>query len=110
MNAAVLQLADMQMAITSGRLTWRIHALERMLERDISRKDVRTVVVNGEIIEEYPSSYIYPACLVCGTRSRGPLHVVIAWDAIRRWAYIITAYVPDEEHFTKDFRVRRRGE
>jgi len=108
-DTGAINFPDIQEAVAKGRVTWRLHAIERMFERNISRQDVRMAVHQGEIIESYPSSYLYPACLLFGKCTQGPLHVVIAWDSSKEWVYIITAYMPDEDHFTDDFRIRKRG-
>ena len=43
-------------ALRSGRLWWRVHALERMPKRHLSTRYVKQVSLNGEVIEEYPTS------------------------------------------------------
>ena len=40
--------------MTASRLVFRVHALRRMVLRNISDSDVRTVLTTGEIIEEAP--------------------------------------------------------
>jgi hypothetical protein len=42
------------------KLTFRIHAIQRMFERQISPEDVRSVVESGETIQEYPDDIPYP--------------------------------------------------
>ena len=37
-----------------GRIHWHQHALERFLERGISRAEIVSAIMNGEIIETYP--------------------------------------------------------
>ena len=41
----------LQNAVKNGNIEWQRHALERMMERGITRKLVKEVLVNGEIIE-----------------------------------------------------------
>jgi len=43
----------LQKVVNEGRIEWLKHSLERMMERGISRNEVKQVLVNGEIIEEY---------------------------------------------------------
>lgn len=60
---------------------WSTHCLERMQERDISREDVRSCVLRGEIIEEYPSDYPFPSCLIFGyTVQERAIHTIIGMD------------------------------
>jgi len=49
-------------------LRWTNHILERILRRGISTEDVESVLINGEIIEQYPSDYPFPSCLLLGYR------------------------------------------
>ncbi len=93
--------------VNSNRITWQRHAFQRMLERDISRKDVKYVLVHGEIIEEYANDFPFPSYLILGfINSNRPLHVVAALDKKAGWCYIITAYWPDLLHFKDDFKTR----
>jgi hypothetical protein len=100
-------IKEIQSAFAVGRVKWRLHALQRMLERGISRADVASVVGSGEIIESYPTGKSFPACLIFGLVGDRPMHAVVAWDAETETAYIITAYQPDQEHFGVDFKTRR---
>ncbi len=56
----------MQDAIIKSRIEWQRHALEKMMERGISRKAVRDVLLNGKIIESYPDDKPYPNALFLG--------------------------------------------
>lgn len=94
-------------AFAAGRVKWRLHALQRMLERGISRAEVGDAVARGEVIETYPSGKPFPACLVLGFPGTRPIHAVIGWDAAIETVYVVTVYEPDLEHFQADFRTRR---
>jgi len=94
-------------AIRNGAIEWHRHALERMLERGISRSDVKDVLLIGEVIEEYPSDYPYPSVLLLGKPDGVPLHVVVALNQIQATLYIITTYLPDTAHFHDDYKTRR---
>ena len=97
----------MRSAFASGQVKWRLHALQRMLERNIGRADVAQVVATGEVIETYPVGKPFPACLIGGRAGSRPIHAVIGWDAGAEMAYMITVYEPDLEHFEADFKTRR---
>ena len=51
----------------------------------------------------------YPSALFFGWAEGKPLHGVVALDETNEWAYVITAYEPDLEHFEADYRTRRKG-
>jgi len=103
-----LDVGWLRSTVEAGRIEWQRHALERMVERGVTRADVKTVLAEGERIEDYPDAYPLPAALFLGWRGERPLHVVAALDATARTAYVITAYEPTAEHFEPDFRTRRR--
>lgn len=90
-----------------GRIHWHQHALERFLERGISRSEVISALMNGEVIEVYPKDRPYPSSLILYIEVE-PLHVVAAADPIARISHVITAYRPDLEYFEPDFRIRRK--
>ena len=90
-----------------GRFEWRQHVLQRLAERGIRQAAVVEVLQAGERIEDYPEDVPYPSALFLGWVEGKPLHVVAALDAPAQWAYIITAYEPDLEHFESDYRTRK---
>lgn len=46
--------------------TWQRHALERMMERGISRNTVINVLLAGEVIEDYSDDKPFPSALFLG--------------------------------------------
>jgi len=102
-------LQNIQKAFENKQVVWRQHALTRMLERDISRQDVFFVIQSGKIIESYSDSNPYPGCLISGQFNQKKLHIVVSWDEEVQFAYVITAYVPDLDHFEKNGETRKRG-
>ena len=57
-------IETMRAIAAQGRIHWHQHALERFLERGISRSEVVSVIMNGEIIEVYPKDRPYPSSLI----------------------------------------------
>jgi hypothetical protein len=102
-----MKIADIRESVRNNNIVWYRHALERMLTRGISRVEVRQVILNGEVIEDYPDDYPLPSCLIFHNDIR-PLHVVVSYDEINQTVYIITAYLPDSKHFETDFRTRKK--
>ena len=83
------------------------HALRQMVRPDrmIGRTEVLRVIAEGKDIEDYPKDARGHCCLLFGFGDRErPIHVVCA----PRWDYlaIITAYLPDEDEWSNDFRKR----
>ncbi|MFW6044798.1 MAG: DUF4258 domain-containing protein [Planctomycetota bacterium] len=94
-------------SIRCGRLRWRNHALRRLLQRGITRVEVREVLLGGQIIEDYPTDTPFPSALLFATVAGRPLHVVVAYDDVSGYCYIVTVYEPDTDYFESDFKTRR---
>jgi hypothetical protein len=90
------------------KITFRIHAIQRMFERSISADDVRAVLTNGITIEEYPEDTPYPTRLLLGWRGKRPLHIVVASNEVDDEQIIVTVYEPDLNHWESDFKRRKR--
>ena len=98
---------ELRAAIKNDKIQWQKHALERMMERGISRDAVKDVLLSGELIENYPDDRPYPSALFYGLLKGDPFHVVAALDQNSGYCFIITTYRPDTEHFEPDFKTRR---
>ena len=88
------------------KLIFRVHAIQKMFERNISRDDVRHVVENGEIIREYPEDTPFSSRLILGWLQKRPLHIVVADDDDDQ-TIIITAYEPDTAIWESDFKKKK---
>ena len=74
-------------------------------ERMISTAEIETVVMTGEVIEDYPEDARGHSCLKLGlVQSNRPIHVVCAPKD--DYLAIITAYLPDPNQWSSDFRRR----
>lgn len=99
---------DLASIIALMKITFRIHSIQRMFERQISPEDVRAVVENGETIQEYLDDTPYPSRLVLGWKLQRPIHVVIADNESDNEKIIVTVYEPDPAQWTDDFKRRKR--
>jgi hypothetical protein len=88
-------------------LLFRVHAVERMFERNISLKKVSQAIQSGELIEDYSSEMPEPGGLVLGFQGNRPFHVVTSENMEMNETTIITVYIPDPQKWTRDFRSRR---
>jgi uncharacterized protein DUF4258 len=95
------------LAETRNRLVYRVHAIERMVERGISADDVRQVLAEGKEIESYPGDFPYPSLLLLGWRGSRPIHVVAADNAADNEIIIVTVYEPDPERWEPGFERRK---
>lgn len=82
------------------------HLQMRMRERNIRYEDVLSTIMTGEIIEQYPTDYPHPSCLVLGTTvKKDNLHVVCGVGSGLLW--IITAYFPNMDKWESDCKIRK---
>ena len=76
-----------------------------MFERDIFEEDVEDTIQNREIIEEYFDDKPYPSFLALKFYIK-PLHVVFAKNQENDEIIVITAYCPDKEKWSDDYKIR----
>lgn len=80
------------------------HLSLRMRERGILYSEVKSAIMTGNIIEQYPDDYPYPSCLVLHDNVK-PLHVVCGVGGGRIW--VITAYHPNPAQWEPDWKTRK---
>ena len=78
----------------------------RLLQRNITQRDVENALIKGEIIEEYENDYPYSSCLVYGINLNNEvIHVVCGSNGEELW--IITAYYPNNIEWEDDLKTRK---
>lgn len=87
---------------------FRTHAIERMVERGIDRKDVLKVYNEGEVIKEYPDDEPYPSRLMLGWIGSRPIHLVVADHPDGELKIIITVYEPHPNQWVDGFRKKKK--
>jgi hypothetical protein len=102
-----MTIEDIVLLCKKQSVRWTGHILERIFRRGIGADEVTNALTKGEIIEQYPSDYPFPSCLVLGHTAAGrPLHVVCGSNGMELW--LITAYLPNPAEWTEDFKQRRK--
>ena len=82
------------------------YVLKRMIERQISVAEVRSVLESGDTIEYYQSDQP-PRYLVLGWSGKRPIHVVAEDDPISGETTVVTAYEPDRTIWKTGFKERK---
>jgi len=101
-----ISIDELRTLCSKGNIKWTAHIAARLQERNVNPSDVKNCILTGEVIEQYPSDYPHPSCLVSGVDvSAKPLHVVIGVGAGHLW--LITAYYPDENKWEADLKTRK---
>ena len=85
----------------------RVHAVQRMFERNVSLKKVTEALQAGKTIEDYSSEMPEPSRLILGFQGKRPFHVVTSENPETNETTIITVYLPDPNKWKKDSRSRR---
>jgi len=102
----MITIEELHKLCTDGTIKWTTHTLMRLQERGINPSDIKSCIINGEIIEQYPNDYPYPSCLLSGTSIAGKyIHIVTGVGHGYLW--IITAYFPSSEKWNEDFKTRK---
>ena len=89
-------------------LIYRIHARQSMFTRSISDECVEQIVQHGEVIEDYPYAFPFPAKLLLGWCNGRSIHVVAAEDSGKHLVIVITAYEPALNKWEPDRKTRRK--
>jgi hypothetical protein len=100
-------ILDQIRAAASKRILFLPHAVRQMSRpsRMISPREVKTVIAEGEIIEDYPEDARGHSGLVLGFGDgRRAIHVVCSPKP--DYVAIITAYIPHPDQWSADFRRR----
>ena len=84
------------------------HAARQMAqpERMISTADIRAVIANVEVIEDYLDDARGHSCLMLAFVAERPLHVVCAPKD--DYLVIITAYLPSDQEWEDNYRKRKK--
>jgi len=99
-----MTIKEIQNRIRQRKYRFSDHSVKRMIKRNVTRQEVESTMLTGEIIEEYPDDKYSPSCLVYGKTENGrDLHVQVSLPPI---VVIITIYEPDPEEWV-DCKVRR---
>ena len=99
----MLDIKDVRACFTNETIFLTEHLLTRMRQRDIRFVDLKQAIFEGEIIEQYPTDYPFPSCLI----NSGKIHIVCSIND--GCLYIITAYRPTLEKWEADGK-KRKGE
>ncbi len=98
-------IAGLRRAVQADRVLIRKHADERAGKRKIAFSSIIDVILTGEVIEHYPDTEPFPACLLMKHIEHDkPLYVVCSFDG--EYCYVITVHWLDPDKW-KDPWTRR---
>jgi len=88
------------------QLVFRLHAVQRMFQRNITIDEVKHILKTGTTIEDYIDDIPYASRLVLGWCGSRPLHVVVAENKESDELIVITVYEPDPAQWGSRFTRR----
>lgn len=84
--------ATIRKAFKAKRYRIRYHARQRAIERQIRTADIQSVILTGEIVEQYPAAKPYPKCLMMAVIRGEAIYVSLAYDRRKDYIHIITVH------------------
>ena len=90
-----------------AKILYRVHAVQRMFEREISANKVRKALEAEDVVEDYSAEMPEPSRLIIGFQGNRPFHVVTSEKPEEDEITVITVYLPDANKWKKDFRSRK---
>ena len=91
-----------------GLVEYSLHAVRRMIAREIAPAEILECVMAGEVIEDYPEDKYGPSCLIFGkTKSGRALHFQSTYPS-RPLIKVITAYEPNPAEWSENLKERRK--
>jgi len=104
----VITTEQLQQLCCDDTIVMTQHLTLRCSERGIGFDDIKLTIQHGEIIEQYPSDYPYPSCLMVYQLGNDRfLHIVVGFGDNRLW--VITSYYPSEAEWESNFTTRKAG-
>jgi len=103
-----MTIVDVVKQAAEKKLLFLPHAIRQMSrpERMITPQEVEKVVMTGELVEDYPHDSRGHSCLLLGFgETNREIHVVCSPKT--EYLAVITAYLPDTEQWSSDYRRRR---
>lgn len=107
--AAQPSISDRVRKAASAKILYLPHALRQMARpgRMITASEVRAVAEGGDVIEDYPEDPRGHSCLLLG-RGEGDRAIHVVCSPKEDFLAIITAYLPQPDEWSSDFRTRRK--
>lgn len=101
------QILSLVRAAAAGRILFLPHAIRQMSRPDrlITTSEIHRAIESGEVLEDYPEDVRGHSCLILGKGfDNRPIHIVCSPKD--EYLALITAYLPDAEEWSDDFRAR----
>lgn len=99
-------VAHIRQHLSAGEFDLSRHALKRVVERNVSDREIRKAGSTADLVEEYPRGKYSPSCLLLEfTRVGRPLHIQVS-RADTPLVRVVTLYEPNRAEWV-DYARRR---
>ncbi len=89
--ASILSL--FKRAVQERRIMLSLHAAGEAVAENITRPEIEAVMLDAQLLEDYPDWWLGPACLIYGRTLTGrDLHIVASYSELP--VTIVTVYEP----------------
>lgn len=102
---AEVDVATIRGAVGRGQYLLSLHARQRKGERQVTDDELKLVILEGDVIEEYPQAKPYPKCLLMKHIRGEPLYVSCSFNGEK--ARIITTHWYDPEKWLDPWTRRK---
>ncbi|MBD2529224.1 DUF4258 domain-containing protein [Nostoc flagelliforme FACHB-838] len=100
-------IKEIRQKVADEKFEFSKHAVDQSILRQVQVQEIREVIANGQVIEDYPNDKYGPSCLISGlTQAQRPIHVQCSYPS-RPLVKIITLYQPDPQKWNENFTQRR---
>ncbi|MHC0064772.1 DUF4258 domain-containing protein [Nostoc sp. UIC 10890] len=94
-------IEEIRQKVADEQFEFSKHAVDQSILRQVQVQEIREIIANGQVIEDYPNDKYGPSCLISGlTQARRPIHVQCSYPS-RPLVRIITLYQPDPQKWIK---------
>lgn len=90
------------------KLIFSNHAVKQMFQRSISVDDVKFVLLNGILVNNYPDDNPLPSKLLFASCNNRNIHVVCSENIFENEIVIITTYIASPDSWENDFVTRKK--
>jgi hypothetical protein len=102
-------LPQMERGIDCKTVVYSLHAMKRMVQRQVTPSAVESAIGTGSVIAHYPDDVPYPSKLLLIHYKDRPLHVLVAKDPETGECVVVTVYEADESIWENNFKKRRKS-
>jgi len=104
-----MEIQEIRKKVIDGEYEISFHAEKERYSEDISIPEIESTILNGEILEDYPTDPRGESCLILGYSGGKAIHIVCGYTTLKS-IRIITVYLPKPPKWIDERTRRTKGE